>query len=84
MKLIKRLNQTTDKGGVSSELDILIYENNIVWYMVEHTRYDDGDEFTEDQSHDDFIKNGPPSFAEDLTGENRDEIRRIINSKKHH
>jgi len=82
MKLIKRLNQITDKDRVTTELDILIYEKKIIWYLVEQTKFDDGDQFTEDQSYEDYIKNGPPSFAADLSDEKIKEIDRIIKQKK--
>lgn len=66
MKLIKKLKHTTEKNKITTDLDILIYPGKIVWYMVETIKFNDGDEFTEDQSVDDYIKNGPPSFIENL------------------
>lgn len=81
MKLIKRLKHTTEKRDYTTELDILIYEGRIIWYMTELTRYDDGDEFTEDQTFEDYIKNGPPPFASDITDDIKNEIDKIINRK---
>ncbi|HNX24160.1 MAG TPA: hypothetical protein PKG60_08920 [Spirochaetota bacterium] len=84
MKLLKRLKHTTDKNGYSTELDILVYEKKIIWYMVEQTRFDDGDEITEDQPVDDYIKNGPPQFASGITAEIKADIDHIIYPKKVH
>lgn len=78
MKLIKRLSQTTGKNGVTEELDILIYEKNIIWYMAETTKSGDGEEFTEDQSYDEYLKNGCPSFVSSLSEEIKEEIDRVI------
>ncbi len=84
MKLLHRLKHTTDKNGTKTELDILLYESKIIWYYTEMTRFDDGDEFTEDQSYDDYIKHGPPPFADDLSPEKLKEIDLIINRKQIH
>lgn len=81
MKLLKRLKHTTEKNGYCTELDILIYEKKIIWYWSEQTKFDDGDEITEDQSIDDYIKNGPPPFASDLSPEKQKEIDMAIKRK---
>ena len=84
MKLIKRVNHTTEKNGVTTELDILIYGNKIIWYLSEMTKYDEGDELTEDQTFEEYIQNGPPSFAANLPSEKIKEINSIIAQKKTH
>ena len=83
MKLLKRLKHAAaDKKGNVTELDILIYEKKIIWYMIEQTGFNDGDEITEDQSIDDYIKYGPPPCASDITPEIKAEINIVINRKK--
>jgi hypothetical protein len=81
MKLIKRLKHTAEKDRYSTELDILIYEKNIIWYFIEQTKFEEGEEFTEDQSYDDYIKNGPPAFAADLPSEIIQEISLQLTGK---
>jgi len=78
MELLKRLSHNTTKNGVSADLDILIYKNKIIWYWFEHTQFKDGDEETEDQSYDDYLKNGPPHFAADISNETIKEIDLIV------
>ncbi len=77
MKLIKRLKHTTEKNKIITDLDILIYSDKIIWYMVETVKSND-DEFTEDQPLDDYIKNGPPSFVDNLPAELIKEIDQTI------
>ncbi len=81
MKPIKRFNYKTEKNGLTRELDILIYDFDIIWYLIESTKHDDVDEFTEDQSYDDYLKNGPPHFASDLPADIKDEIYSVIKSR---
>ncbi len=81
MKLIKRISHNTTKNGVSTDLDILIYEKSIIWYWAEQLQFHDGDEETEDQSYEEYIKNGPPPFAADLPAEKFKEIDLIVKRK---
>lgn len=81
MALIKRLSRNTSKNGVTSDLEILIYENKIIWYYAEQFKNRDGDEFTEDQSYEDYIKNGPPEFASGLTADIIKEIDILIRQR---
>lgn len=77
MKLIKILKHTSEKNRIITDLDILIYSDKIIWYMVETIKSND-EEFTEDQPLDDYIKNGPPEFVENLPDELIEEINQII------
>ncbi len=77
MKLIKKLKHTTEKNRIITDLDILIYSDKIIWYMVETIKSND-EEFTEDQPLDDYIKNGPPEFVENLPDDLIKEIDQII------
>ena len=81
MKLIKRLSHNTEKNSITTDLDILIYENKIIWYFAEQFKNREGDEFTEDQSYEDYIKNGPPEFASGLPAEKIKEIDILIKRK---
>lgn len=74
MTLVKRIIHNTSKNGVTADLDILMYEKKIIWYYAEQYQNRDGDEFTEDQSYEDYIKNGPPEFASTLPAEKIKEI----------
>lgn len=78
MTLVKRLSHNNSKNGVTADLDILIYEKKIIWYYAEQYQNRDGDEFTEDQSYEDYIKNGPPEFASGLPAEKIKEIDILI------
>ena len=51
---------------------------DIIWYLVESTKYEDKEEFTEDQSYDDYLKNGPPHFVSELPAELKDEIYSVL------
>jgi len=82
MKPVKRLNHKIEKDGVTKELDILIYDIDIIWYLVETSGHDNVNEFTEDQSYDDYLKNGPPQFVPELSTEIKDEIYSVLKNKK--
>lgn len=79
--MIKRLKHTTEKNKSVTDLDILIYKDKIIWFMAETINNNDGDEFTEDQPINDYIKNGPPSFADNLPDELIKEIDRTVKKK---
>lgn len=81
MKPVKRLKHIIDKNRVKTELDILIYHNKIVWYMIENSESDSAVEYTMDQTIEDFNKNGHPDFLPEISSDMLNEINLAINLK---
>jgi hypothetical protein len=72
------VTQYSVENGVEIAIDAQIVAGTIHWTRSEHLQSYEGEAWTEDQSFEDFLDQGPSELAAGLSEEKRREIERLV------